>query len=143
MSDCCSSSCESSKVAKKRPCPRSGKSGSLVSTTTIQHHLKHPWHWQAKNQAYYFCDDPSCEVVYFAEDNSVIEQSELRTTIGIKAQHADDLICYCYGVSLQQAKENTEIKAFVVSMTKQSSCACETRNPSGRCCLKDFPKKAS
>jgi hypothetical protein len=138
MSDCCSSSSCKSTPQKKRLCPRHGANGTLVSITTIQHHLKQPWHWQASDQAYYFCDDPHCEVAYFAEDDSIIKQSELRTEIGIKTQQPDALICYCYGVSLQAAQENPAIKAFVVKMTKQSQCACETRNPSGRCCLKDF-----
>lgn len=143
MLDCCStSSCQSAKVAKRRPCPRNGKQGILVSTTTIQHHLKQPWLWQANGQVYYFCDDPACKIAYFAEDDSIIEQSALRTSIGIKTQRSDDLICYCYGVSLRAAKEDPAIKTFVIEMTKQGDCACSTRNPSGRCCLKDFPKKA-
>ena len=141
MSDCCSSSCQSSEVKKKSPCPHCQNNGTLVSTTTIEHHLKQAWHWQAPDQTYYFCDSTDCAVAYFSDD-SIIQQSELRLKIGIKTQQADDLICYCYGVSLRQAKENPEIKAFVVDKTKQSNCACETRNPSGRCCLKDFPKKA-
>ena len=144
MSNCCSSSCgSSSQASKKRLCPRHEKNGTLVSIATIQHHLKRAWLWQAKDQAYYFCDDPNCEVAYFGEDDSVIKQSDLRTKIGIKTQHPDDLICYCYGVSLQQAQQNPAIKPFVIQMTKQSNCACETRNPSGRCCLKDFPKKVT
>ena len=139
MSNCCTSSCQSSQTKKKSPCPQCHNNGTLVSTTTIEHHLKQPWQWQADNQHYYFCDDPACEVAYFSAD-SRIKQSELRLKIGIKTQNPDDLICYCYGVSVQQAKANPEIKAFVVDKTKQSNCACETRNPSGRCCLKDFSK---
>jgi len=30
-----------------------------------------------------------------------------------------------------------------VAKTKQKSCACEIRNPSGKCCLADFPKSAN
>jgi len=32
------------------------------------------------------------------------------------------------------------IKAFVVQQTKEKLCACESRNPSGRCCLADFKR---
>ena len=35
---------------------------------------------------------------------------------------------------------NKEIKDFVIKSTKEKTCACTTRNPSGKCCLKDFPK---
>ncbi len=140
MSDCCLSSCQSSQFPKKHPCPHNGKMGTLVSITTIWHHLKQVWLWQAQNQAYYFCADPNCEVIYFGEDGSVIKQSELRTKIALKTQHPNDLVCYCYGVNLQDAKENPQIKSFVVKMTKQNACACETHHPSGHCCLKYFPK---
>ena len=144
MSDCCSSSLsgscnESPKVAKKLPCPQCNKKGTLLSISTIYHHLKQPWAWKGKRD-YYFCDNSDWAVAYFDDGKNLINASELRTTIGVKTQQADDLICYCYGVSLQAARENPHIKSFVVEMTKHGSCACETRNPSGRCCLKDFPK---
>lgn len=137
MSSCCSSILGDS-APKKRPCPQCGSNGALVSSNTIYHHLKQSWQWQAKEQAYYFCDDPNCNVAYFGEDDSVIEQSVLRMAIAVKTQVDDDLICYCYGVSLGDAKADSSIKDFVIKMTKNSACACESRNPSGRCCLKDF-----
>jgi hypothetical protein len=28
----------------------------------------------------------------------------------------------------------------VIEQTRLHNCACDVRNPSGRCCLKDFPK---
>jgi hypothetical protein len=28
----------------------------------------------------------------------------------------------------------------VMAQTKAGLCSCDTSNPSGRCCLKDFPK---
>ena len=140
MSDCCSSSCDATSSPKKHLCPVNGKPYSQVSASTISHHLKQPWSWHTKAQSYYFCDDPGCKVVYFAEDDSVIQQSELRTSVGIKTQQPDSLICYCYGVTLQAAKAHPEIRKFVIKKTRAGECACDTRNPSGRCCLKDFPK---
>jgi len=135
MSNCCT----------KHPCPRCNQNGTVVPTSTIYHHLKQPWKWQAQELTYYFCGNSECELVYFSEDKDelkqdVIEQSQLRINVGIKTQADNDLIFYCYGVSLAEARQEASIKDFVVNMTKQSSCACETRNPSGRCCLKDFPK---
>jgi len=32
------------------------------------------------------------------------------------------------------------IRDFVVAQTRLGLCACDTRNPSGRCCLIDFPR---
>ncbi len=108
-----------------------------VPRETILHHLDKPWLHPLKEQKYFFCHDPECDVVYFTEDHNVINKSQLRTRVGIKEQDDNALICYCFGVSKKEARE---AKAFVIQQTKTSACACTTRNPSGRCCLKDFPK---
>jgi len=141
MSDCCSTSEPSTLTSKRHRCPRNGQAYGQVASSTLLHHIQQPWRQPLKPQSYYFCDDPDCEVVYFGEDDSVITKSQLRTQVGIKENDADALICYCFGISRQQAETHPEAKAFVVEQTRQSVCACETRNPSGRCCLKDFPKK--
>ena len=64
----------------------------------------------------------------------------MRTRVGIKEQSDDSLICYCFGVTAQEAATNPEVKAFVIEETKEHVCECEARNPSGKCCSKDFPK---
>jgi len=138
MSDCCNTSSSKENAHKKHICPVNGKAYSKVFTTTILHHISQPWKWNPNNTNYYFCSDPECEVAYFGQDNSIINKSELRTTIGIKEKSEDSLICYCFGVSKQEATNNPEIKKFVLTQTKEHTCSCETRNPSGKCCLKDF-----
>ena len=79
-------------------------------------------------------------MVYFGQDNSIIEKSSLRTIVGVKEKSGTFPICYCFGVSANQAATTPETKAFIVQKTKQHVCECEVRNPSGKCCLKDFPK---
>jgi hypothetical protein len=59
--------------------------------------------------------------------------------VGIKEAAADALLCYCYGVTRAVALSDTAARAFVVAQTRRGLCSCETSNPSGRCCLKDFP----
>ena len=93
-----------------------------------------------KKQGYYFCEDPECDVVYFGEDASVIEKSALRTIVGIKERSKNRLVCYCFGITLEEATDNAGIREFVIQETKGQTCACGIRNPSGRCCLKGFPK---
>lgn len=137
---CCSNTCSNSNPPKKAKCPVNGKEYSSVSSVTIKHHIAKPWNWAAKTQGYYFCDDPECEVVYFGEDLSVINKSELRTLVGVKNNKPDRTICYCFGVSMDQAIASENIKKFVIQETKEHACSCETRNPSGKCCLKDFPE---
>ena len=47
-----------------------------VTTRTIAHHLKLPWLWDSGNRSFFYCEDPDCEVVYFADDDSVITKSK-------------------------------------------------------------------
>ncbi len=136
MSQCCEP--QASRNDKYR-CPANGKLYSSVSSATILHHLHEPWLWKEKQQAYYFCNDPDCKVVYFGQDDSTISISALRTPVGIKENTEDSLICYCFGVT-KKAAARQQIKDFVIKQTKGKTCACSTRNPSGKCCLKDFPK---
>ncbi len=124
---------------KKYRCPANGELYPLVSPLTILHHLHEPWLWKGKKQGNYFCDDPDCEVVYFGQNGSTISKSALRTPVGIKENTEDSLICYCFGVTKKAAAQQ-QIKEFVISQTKGKTCACSTRNPSGKCCLKDFPE---
>ena len=79
-------------------------------------------------------------MVYFGQDDSIIEKHELRTIVGVKDKSQESPICYCFGVNRQEAATSIEAKAFVIKNTKNHTCACEIRNPSGKCCLKDFPK---
>ena len=139
MSDCCSTSSYIGRSPKKYRCPVNGNEYSDVALATVMHHIHQPWLWSNVEQSYYFCDDPDCDVVYFGLDNSVLNKSQLRTTVGAKEKSGDSLICYCYGVTLHDATTNPDIRAFVAQQTKSRACACKTRNPSGKCCLKDFP----
>lgn len=140
MSDCCSSTKDTTQIPKRHICPKNGTQYHEVPYRTVLHHVKAPWDLSLTEQHYYFCDDPNCVVVYFGLDNTTITKSMLRTKVGIKETADDTLICYCFGVTKADAISNKRAKSFVVEQTKNAKCSCETSNPSGRCCLKDFPK---
>lgn len=139
MSDCCSSNPNINQQSKRHVCPNNGKQYLEVPYRTILHHVKEPWRLELKEQRYYFCDESNCKVVYFGFDNTCITKSMLRTKVGIKETADDTLICYCFGITKAEAKSNKQAKTFVIEQTKNGRCSCETSNPSGRCCLKDFP----
>ncbi|MDD2941770.1 MAG: hypothetical protein PHC51_02460 [bacterium] len=142
MSECCSSSgCEDGHPKKHR-CPVNGQKYSEVPVRAIEHHIKEAWAWQPTGHRYFFCDDPACEVVYFGDDGSMILKSRLRKQIGQKENSDDGLLCYCFGVTKRDFQSNPATRDFVVAQTKAGRCSCDTSNPSGRCCLKDFPKTA-
>lgn len=141
MSECSPSGCHDQTQSIQRACPVNGKKGAAVPRKTILYHLAEPWQRELTGQNYYFCADPACEVVYFADDDSLIHTSELRTRVGLKETSADALVCYCFGVTRLVAQTDPQAKAFVIEQTRQSRCACASVNPSARCCLKDFPKR--
>lgn len=140
MSECCSNNQTLKNYPKSHKCPLNGKKYSSVNTKTMLHHLNAPWSRTLIQQGYYFCSDLDCDVVYFGQDNSIFIQSDLTTPVWQKTHDEHSTVCYCFGVSLKQASENKLIKQFVIEQTQVANCSCETSSPSGRCCLKDFPK---
>ena len=142
MSDCCSTARKTEKPSRTHGCPVNGQKYTQVSIRTMLHHISSPWEWNEKEQGYYFCDDPNCDVVYFGEDDSVITKAEIRTVVGIKDDSPDALSCYCFGVSSSEVKRHPDIRDFIIDKTQAGVCSCDTRNPSGRCCLKDLPESA-
>jgi hypothetical protein len=140
MGDCCSPSDHNGKHPNRLPCPANGIEYAEVSVRSIAHHIKEAWAWEATANRYFFCDDPECEVVYFGDDGSTILKSQLRTSVGVKEEAGRGTLCYCFGVSKADFQHNPAIKDYVMAQTQAGQCSCETSNPSGRCCLKDFSK---
>jgi len=145
MSVCCSSKLKSD-IARKENCPQCGDSQHSVLYQTVLHHVVHPDNQRLKEQAYYFCDSSVCPVVYFSGDDLVFTQERLRESVGQKTSDPLRTVCYCFDVTAQQVIDeltrdgHSASKEFVVAQTKARHCACEIRNPSGRCCLVNFSK---
>lgn len=145
MSSCCSSMSKS-EITKKTNCPQCGNSQHLVSYQTVLHHVVHPDNQNLKDQAFYFCDSSECPVIYFSNNELVFTQDQLRESVGQKTTNLMRTVCYCFGVTANQvideltATGRSVSKEFVTAQTKAKNCACDIRNPSGRCCLVNFPK---
>lgn len=103
---------------------------------------KDAWFSTPGSQRDFFCADPACAAVYFADDGSILLTSPLRTQIGVKQVSDDSPWCYCVGVTRADFPDQPATKDFVITQTMAGLCSCDTRNPSGRCCLKDFPLPA-
>jgi len=99
-----------------------------------------PWRTSLVSQPYYFCGESTCPVVYFGEDGTRFDQQAIREPVGQKGRDAEDMLCYCFDIRYGEASADASLKAYVVEQTAAGLCSCETRNPSGRCCLKDFPQ---
>ena len=139
MSDCCHSDEICCGSRGKQRCPVDNNEYIAVSPDTILHHLKEPWLHPLNPGQWYFCDNPACDVVYFGEDGSLIRLDELHGPVGQKQTGKDKPLCYCFHITLAEAKNDPQCREFVIQQTRSGKCSCETSNPSGRCCLKDFP----
>ena len=146
MSSCCDSP-SGVKHQKKMLCPECCENQNLVLYQTLLHQLRHPSCKQLnEDSAYYFCKNQNCDVVYFNTEETMFKQEDLRWEVGQKLTSTSKVICYCFDVTYCEVSKEFErdgsskTKEFVIAQTKARNCACEIRNPSGRCCLADFPK---
>lgn len=148
MDSCCSSSSVEAKAEIKQAalCPSCGTPAKPVGLVTLMHQVVAPLNQQLGSEKFYFCSSPACDSVYFSDAGTVIEACQVRAEIGQKSIAPGRVICYCFDISHARAMEELEqtgtsaSKAFVVEQTRLKNCACDIRNPSGRCCLKEFPK---
>ena len=147
MGSCCSSNSVDVKTEAKQtaPCPCCGASAKPVGRVTLIQQVIAPLNQQLPPDGF-FCASAKCNTVYFFDGGSVIESHQVRSEVGQKSTKADRPICYCFDINLSIVMEESEktgasaSKAFVVEQTKLKNCACEIRNPSGKCCLKEFPR---
>jgi len=91
-------------------------------------------------QEFWLCRDPDCEVVYFSSCGEPITVRDVSVIPGFKTS-ADDLVCYCFQhrrgeIAAQlQATGETSIPEAIKQEIQAGNCACEVRNPSGKCCM--------
>jgi hypothetical protein len=147
MSDCCVVQDENAPAALE--CPVNGARGKKVPAETLKSLLvRLPF--ELPPTVYYFCATTDCDVVYFPFDRAapVFRTAEVRVAVGAKQPGQDEaLLCYCFGVTRGQLHRevaetgNSETPARIRAEVAAGRCACELRNPSGRCCLGDITRE--
>lgn len=149
MNLCCKAP-SASKYEKKMGCPQCDVKQNLTSYQTLLHHLRNPYTKNLKEDvAYYFCSNSNCNIVYFDTEDNVFLRDDLRQKVGQKTISTSRQICYCFDVTYDQITNElaqngkSKTKEFVIEQTKIKNCACDIRNPSGKCCLADFPSYSS
>lgn len=129
---------------KRKDCPECGDVCIGVNLTTMRHQVKFPDNHNIVEGEYSFCPNPQCGVGYFSPSNT-ISKDKLRA-FQHKSNGYETLLCSCFDISQDdylsalKAGEHEPIKNFVIQQTKLGACACEIRNPSGRCCLANFKR---
>ncbi len=148
MSDCCSVG-DSSKGPAVMACPVNGARSKQVDMLTVKS-LVRQLPLGMPNTQYYFCDASDCEVVYFALDAEAprFRREDLVVRVGAKETEDPIPVCYCFGLTRKDIeKEIAEIGRSTVgdrikTEVQAGKCACEVKNPSGKCCLGNIARVA-
>jgi hypothetical protein len=97
---------------------------------------------KAMHGNYSFCSARDCSTVYFEDTGSqqfIVD--DLRMRVGLKVNDDPIPLCYCFGFDERHIRDemartgSTTIPDRVSRLIRQGLCACESRNPSGGCCL--------
>ncbi len=149
MSDCCSVNSKSATAPMVLACPFNGARSKQVDMLTVRS-LVRQLPLGMPNTEYYFCEAVGCDVVYFPFDAQapIFRRADLLVRVGAKEATDPIPVCYCFGFTLKDIeKEIAETSRSTVAErisaeVKAGNCACEVKNPSGKCCLGDIIRVA-
>lgn len=142
MSECCTVNQPLAAAPAVMNCPVSGTGSKQVDLMTVKGLVRHLKFGMPATQ-YYFCAAPGCDVVYFPStpDAPTFSRDDLLVRVGAKESGEEATLCYCFGISRGQIR--TEVEAAgrcsagekIKAEIQAGRCACEVKNPSGKCCL--------
>ncbi|MFQ5526929.1 MAG: (2Fe-2S)-binding protein [Thermoanaerobaculia bacterium] len=118
-------------------CPASAFQGKPVDWTTVAALAAGP---VPPKQEFRLCRDTACEVVYYGSTGAVLTVTDLSVRPGFK-DGSDGLVCYCFlhrksDIARQlRGTGETDVFDSIKSEVQAGNCACEVRNPTGKCCL--------
>lgn len=142
MADCCAVNSAATVPPDVLSCPVCRSRSKKVHIRTVKSLVRRLPFGMVRTQ-YYFCESSGCEVAYFPQNPTepTFRRTDLLARVGLKEESDPIPVCYCFGVTrkdiweeIRQTGESTvpdRIKAEV----KAGNCACEVKNPSGKCCL--------
>lgn len=143
---------EKTPAPARAACPVSGTLSRKIQRRTLEHLLKPEKIGSLRPVQYYYCKEPTCNVVYFSNENvPFFTTDEVAVKVFVKDQGHDVPVCYCFNWTRarlwQQIKETGQSTASVeiAREIKAGTCACDIKNPKGECCLGDvnmFVKEA-
>jgi CopZ-like zinc binding protein len=144
MSECCTVNKALPAAAGVMNCPVSGTRSKQVDLLTVKSLVRH-LEFAMPAAQYYFCTAPSCDVVYFPSNPEAasFSRDDLLVRVGAKESDEEAPVCYCFGFSRRHIREEVEaaggssVAEKIRAEIQAGRCACEVKNPSGKCCLGD------
>ena len=128
----------------KALCPEANSPGRPVKAATVEHMVPPDQSSDVAGHDWFFCDSPTCDVVYFSPDGAVLRRADLTVRVGVKEIAPPHLVCYCFDHSVESIRNEVErtgestVVASVTDKVRAGECSCETLNPKGVCCLGDL-----
>lgn len=149
MADCCAVNESPTKPPPVMACPVSGARAKQVDALTVKSLVRHLRSGAAATQ-YYYCEDPSCDVVYFPwqPEAPTFRKGDLLVRVGVKEKSDPIPVCYCFGVTRKEIEEEirqtskSTFAELIKAEVQRGNCACEVKNPSGKCCLGNITRAA-
>ncbi len=146
MSDCCSVG-DDSKAPAVMACPVNGARSKQVDMLTVKSLVRQLPLGMPDTQ-YYFCEAPGCDAVYFPLDTQapLFRREDLVVRVGAKEIEDPLLMCYCFGFTRQdicdeiRSTGKSTVAKRITAEVEAGRCACEMKNPSGKCCLGDVTR---
>lgn len=126
--------------AQPLACPSCGEMGQSINTMTVKAWLAQSLR-SIQDSDYRFCRQEACPVVYYTQGQQFTE-ADLREAVYHK-QPANPAVmaCYCFHHTVGaiiadiQIHGTTNVEEDIRAGIQADQCACDMRNPSGRCCL--------
>jgi len=142
MADCCAIAEKPATAPAVLACPVSGTRSRQVDALTVKALVRHLPLGEPPTQ-YYFCEAPGCEVVYFPWSPQAprFHRADLLVPVSVKGDDDRLPLCYCFGVTRRDIREEIErsgassVPERIRAEVKAGRCACEVKNPTGKCCL--------
>lgn len=105
-------------------------------------HLNDELYSSVSSGDYRYCETPARPVVYFGPPGTqLLRIADLKTRVGAKETEDPVPVCYCFSFTERQIIEDVlahgrcTIRDYIQDKVRRGECACEVKNPSGRCCL--------
>lgn len=126
------------------PCSVSQTVGRKVQRRTLESLLKPYARALLEPVQYYYCPDPNCPIVYFSNtDVRTFSIGELTVSVFDKDTSESTPVCYCFDWTRKKIKDQiaetgkSTVATEIARKVKAGECACDVKNPKGRCCLGD------
>lgn len=142
MSECCEPR-DDADARSPAACPECAHSGRSVTFPTVAAltRVRLP-----ERQEFHLCRQEGCSTVYWGSEGARLTVPDLTVTPGFKKPGGRGLVCYCFlhdTAEIERELEEsgaTRVPERIRHEIQQRNCACEVRNPSGRCCLGDVTR---